>query len=72
MARQSEDIAKFGEKTVTRTSDVKEEVLAVFTPFRRLSKKPCVLSDNKYFIDKFEKTTQIDLPKQDMWESLSE
>ena len=71
LARQAKDIEIYGEKKVIRTSDVKEEVLEVFTPHRRLSKKPCKLSDNEYFLDKFEKTTQQELPLQNNWDKLS-
>jgi len=71
LARQARDIAIYGEKKVTRTSDVTENLLEKFTPHRRLSKKPCTLSDNQYFLDKFESSTKEGLPKVDNWDSLS-
>lgn len=71
LARQARDIAIYGEKKVIRTASVTEEILQNFTPHRRLSKKPCTLNDNRYFLDKFEKETQLELPKLDDWNSLS-
>lgn len=52
-ARQSKDIAKFGEKRIARQG-VTDQMLDTLTPFRRLSAKPTTLSDPKYFIQKFE------------------
>ena len=52
-ARQTKDIAKFGEKRIARQG-VTDQILDTFTPFRRLSAKPTTLSDPKYFIQKFE------------------
>ena len=70
LQKQADDIVKYGEKTVLR-ENVSETLLDKYTPFRRLSQKPCTLSDPKYFIEKFEKNMGKDFLPLD-WGSLSE
>jgi hypothetical protein len=53
LTKQAGDITKYGMKKVSR-SNVSEEMLNCFTPFRRTSQKPCSLSDPAYYISKFE------------------
>lgn len=71
--RQATDIAKYGEKQVERIN-VTDEILQKFTPFRRLSNKPCTLKnpkDYKYYISKYEKEMGEEyLPKD--WANLTE
>lgn len=71
--RQTMDIAKYGEKQVERVN-VTDEMLQRFTPYRRLSNKPCTLKnpkDYEYYILKFEKATGIEyLPKD--WNKLTD
>lgn len=70
LSKQAKDIEIFGEKTVERMN-VSDEMLEVFTPFRRLSNKKCTLSDPKYFITEFEKKIGKDnLPIN--WQGLSD
>lgn len=70
LGRQKTDILKFGEEIVERKG-VSEKMLDYLTPFRRLSKKPCTLSDSNYFIKKFETEIGKDyLPKN--WSALPE
>ena len=69
-ARQTKDIAKFGEKRIARQG-VTDQMLDTLTPFRRLSTKPTTLSDPNYFIQKFEtETGEKFLPLN--WTNLSE
>lgn len=70
LQRQTDDIAKYGEKNILR-ENVPDEILDKYTPLRRLSNKPCALSDPKYFIEKFEKNMGKDFLPSD-WGSLSE
>jgi hypothetical protein len=53
LTKQAGDITKYGMKQVSK-SNVSEEILNCFTPFRRISQKPCNLSDPIYYISKFE------------------
>ncbi len=55
LAKQAKDIELFGEKQVLREG-VTDDMLQAFTPFRRLSKKSCSLSEQKYFIEQYEKS----------------
>lgn len=68
LAKQTKDIELFGEKKVLRFG-VTDDMLQAFTPFRRLSKKHCSLSDPKYFIEQYEKNS-VQLPLN--WSELSE
>ena len=68
LTKQAKDIELFGEKQVLREG-VTDDMLLAFTPFRRLSKKPCSLSDPKYFIEQYEKNAK-QLPCN--WSELSE
>lgn len=71
LSKQSQNIAKYGETSVQRGTGVTNEILDYFTPFRRLSRKPCSLSDPKYAINKFEQEMGKDfLPPK--WNSLTE
>lgn len=70
LSKQKNDIITFGQETVER-SGVSENILECLTPFRRLSKKPCTLSDSNYFIKKFETEMGKDyIPTN--WSTLSE
>lgn len=53
LSKQADDITRYGKNNVERIN-VSDKMLDTFTPFRRLSKKPCTLSDPKHFIAKFE------------------
>ena len=68
LSKQAKDIEIFGEKEVFRVG-VTDDMLQAFTPFRRLSKRTCSLSDPKYFIEQYEKSTKV-LPPN--WEKLTE
>ena len=65
--KQAKNIECFGK--ARQYPNVKAEVLEKYTPFRRLSKKPCTLSDSEYFIDKFEKECRGEIPK--LWGDMS-
>ena len=66
--KQLNDILKFGQAREYNT--VSEKILEKYTPFRRLSKRKCTLSDNNYFIQKFERESPLEIPP--LWESMSE
>ena len=67
IAKQYKDVQKYG---VSRDfPDVSHEILEKYTPFRRISKKKCSLSDSDYFIKRFEKEFAIEKPKQ--WTEMS-
>ena len=66
--RQLSDVLKFGR--TRQYPNVNEEILEKYTPFRRLSKKKCTLSDSSYFIQRFEQESPLEIPK--MWEKMSE
>ena len=68
LAKQYDDIQRFG--TARQYPNVAEDILNKYTPFRRLSKKPCTLSDSNYFINKFEKESANELPS--LWTTMSE
>ena len=71
LSKQAKQVADFGEKKMVARLGVSDEMLNIFTPFRRTSNKPCGLSDNKWFIEQFEKTRGSSyLPKN--WPDLSE
>lgn len=55
-SRQAKQIEAYGEKKMVARLGVSDEMINVFTPFRRTSNKPCTLSDNKWFIERFENT----------------
>ena len=70
LSKQADDIARYGKNNVERVN-VSDKMLDTFTPFRRLSKKTCTLSDPKHFITKFEDEIGQDfLPLN--WSKLSE
>ena len=69
LAKQMNDIKIFGARHY-RDGNVPAEMIEKYTPFRRLSKKPCTLSDNRYFIEKFERENGVELPK--LWSKMSE
>lgn len=70
LSKQADDIARYGKNNIERVN-VTDEMLDTFTPFRRLSQKPCTLSDPKHFIAKFEGEMGQDfLPLN--WSKLSE
>lgn len=50
--------------------NISDDILDKYTPYRRLSNKPSALSDNKYFIYKFEKDATNELPK--MWNKMTD
>ena len=68
LARQYDDIQRFG--TSRQYPNVAEEVLNKYTPFRRLSKKQCSLSDPNHFISKFERESANELPS--LWSKMDE
>ena len=68
LARQYDDIQRFG--TSRQYPNVSEDILNKYTPFRRLSKKPCTLSAPKHFISKFEQESINELPS--LWATMSE
>lgn len=68
--RQADDIKTYGKATPQRKGV--KDVLDIYTPHRRLSKKPCSLSDNKYFLDKYEKLTKDDLAIIIDWDRLTD
>lgn len=63
LEKQSKDIKIFG-KMHYRDNNVSPETIEKFTPFRRLSKKKCQLSDPKYFIERFEKENINEIPNR--------
>ena len=68
LKKQYENIQTFG---VTRQySGVSDQILDKYTPYRRLSKKKCTLSDSNYFIRKFETESSREIPK--IWDKMSE
>ena len=67
LAKQYNDIRIFG--TARQYPNVSDAVLNKYTPFRRLSKKPCTLSDSNYFIDRFEREATSELPS--LWSSMT-
>lgn len=71
LARQAKQVSQYGAKNKVCRVGVSDEMLNVFTPFRRTSNKPCMLSDNKWFIKHFEQTRgRAYLPQN--WSTLSE
>ena len=68
ITKQYKDIQTFG--STHQYPNVSEDILEQFTPFRRLSKKTCSLSDSKYFIEKFENECKNELPK--LWDKMSD
>ena len=67
IAKQYDDVQRFG--TARQYPNVAEDVLNKYTPFRRLSKKKCTLSDSNYFISKFERESANELPS--FWSKMS-
>lgn len=65
--RQFIDISKFG--TAKEYNNVPAEIVEKYTPFRRLSKKTCKLSDTDYFIKKFEKESPNEFPP--LWSKMN-
>lgn len=57
MQRQLADIEKFGKREFRSEDELATKAMDFFTPHRRLTKKPCSLSDAPYFIKEFEKNT---------------
>lgn len=71
MQRQLADIEKFGKREFKPENELATKAMDFFTPHRRLSKKPCSLSDAPYFIKEFEKKTGMRfLPSN--WTKMSE
>lgn len=68
LSKQYDDILRFG--SARQYPNVSDDILEKYTPFRRLSKKNCSLSDPKYFINKFERESLNELPAQ--WKQMSE
>lgn len=68
--KEERDIAAYGKKEV-HSIGVSQDLVDTFTPHRRVSKKPCDLSDHKYFIDKYGDNVKAELKHKD-WDSLSE
>lgn len=68
--REKKDIKQYGRHKCVRYG-VTDETLEKFTPFRRLSNKPCSMSDPDYYINKFGETTKESLPSLDNWDNLS-
>lgn len=68
LSKQYKDIQIFG--STRQFPNVSEKVLDTYTPFRRLSKRPCTLSEPKYFINKFEKESANEIPS--LWNKMSE
>ena len=66
--KQLDDVLKYGK--AKQYSNVSDEILEKYTPFRRLSKKRCTLSDNDYFIQKFEKEYSLEIPE--LWGKMSD
>ena len=64
----NENLARYKQFGVT------DEMINTFTPHRRLSKKPCTLSDPQYFIQKYEDEVRDELKFFNLkdWELLSE
>lgn len=71
LARQAKQISQYGEKKMVARLGISDEMLSVLTPFRRTSNKPCMLSDSKWFIKRFEQTRGSEYLPQD-WSALSE
>lgn len=69
LAKQVRDIEVFGTRHY-KDGNVPAEIIEKYTPFRRLSKKTCTLSDSKYFIEKFENDNKNEIPK--LWSKMSE
>lgn len=67
LAKQYCDVKLFG--SAHKYPNVNETILDKYTPFRRLSRKKCSLSDTEYFITKFEKESSNEIPK--MWNNMS-
>ena len=68
LKKQFDDIHRFG--TARKYPNVNDDVLEKYTPFRRLTKKKCSLSDSKYFINKFEKEHKNEFPS--LWNKMSD
>lgn len=68
LAKQYDDIQRFG--TARQYPNVADEVLNKYTPFRRLSKKQCSLSDPNHFISRFERESAKELPS--LWSKMDE
>lgn len=68
LTRQLDDINLFGIKKY-HDRNTPAEIIEKFTPFRRLSKKQCKLSDPKYFITRFENENPGEIPK--LWDRMS-
>lgn len=68
LLKQFNDIKLFG--SARKFPNISDDILDKYTPYRRLSNKPSELSDNKYFIDKFEKDATNELPK--MWNKMTD
>lgn len=66
--KQFDDILCY--RTTSQYPNVSDEVLEKYTPFRRLSKKNCSLSDPKYFINQFEKNSKNEIPK--LWDKMTD
>lgn len=69
LAKQVRDIEVFGMRHY-KDGNIPAEIIEKYTPFRRLSKKTCTLSDSKDFIKKFENENKNEIPK--LWPKMSE
>lgn len=67
LAKQYDDIQRFG--AARQYPNVSEDVLNMYTPMRRLSKKPCTLSDPELAITKFEAECSNEIPV--LWSTMS-
>ena len=70
LERQNKDIEQYGKHKVTRKG-VNKSVLDKYTPYRRLSNKPCSMSNPDYYIEKFGESTKESLPFLKDWDELS-
>ena len=68
LTKQYDDIQRFG--TARQYPNVADDILNKYTPFRRLSKKKCSLSEPNYFIKKFESESANEIPS--LWSKMSE
>lgn len=66
--KQVRNIELFGK--TREYPNVSSDILDKYTPFRRLSKQKCSLSDSEYFIKKFEKEYAVEIPIK--WTKMSE
>ncbi|MCQ2753485.1 MAG: hypothetical protein MJ231_00375 [bacterium] len=69
LKKQQSDIDKYGKKVFDE--NMPNEITKTITPYKRLSNKPCTLSEPEWFIKDFEKTKGFNfLPKN--WHKMSQ